>query len=149
MRLAVREGEGKVVPEMDLSSPRVSRPKQPAAVGCLKAGLRCAAPCRRERTPPEVRAQRERERELRELDRDTRTVFAYNLNLRAEERDLFALFASAGGVGAQGPARAHALLAACCWGRAAGGERRSRQARLLPAAVPQPAPSRLQGSGRS
>ena len=34
--------------------------------------------CRKERTPPEVREQRERERELRELDRDIRTVFAFN-----------------------------------------------------------------------
>ena len=39
----------------------------------------------RERTPPEVREQRERERELKELDRDIRTVFAYNLPLRADE----------------------------------------------------------------
>lgn len=43
-----------------------------------------------------MRAARERERELQELDRDTRTVFAYNLNLRAEERELFALFSTAG-----------------------------------------------------
>ncbi len=49
-----------------------------------------------------MRAAKERERELRELDRDTRTVFAYNLNLRAEERDMFALFASAGAAGTLG-----------------------------------------------
>lgn len=52
----------------------------------------------RERTPPEVREQREREKELKELDRDTRTVFAYNLNLKAEERDLFEFFSRAGRV---------------------------------------------------
>lgn len=58
---------------------------------CLPAG-------RREKTPPEVREAREREKELRELDRDTRTVFAYNLNLKAEERDLFEFFSQAGEV---------------------------------------------------
>lgn len=52
----------------------------------------------REKTPPEVKEQRERERELKELDRDTRTVFAYNLNLKAEERDLFEFFSKAGKV---------------------------------------------------
>ncbi len=52
--------------------------------------------CRRERTPPEVREQREKERELKELDRDIRTVFAYNLPLKAEERDLFEFFSKAG-----------------------------------------------------
>ena len=36
----------------------------------------------RERTPPEVREARESERELKELDRDIRTVFAYNLPLQ-------------------------------------------------------------------
>ncbi|EIE25597.1 splicing factor, CC1-like protein [Coccomyxa subellipsoidea C-169] len=51
---------------------------------------------RRERTPPEVREQREKERELKELDRDIRTVFAYNLPLKAEERDLFEFFSKAG-----------------------------------------------------
>lgn len=53
---------------------------------------------RRERTPPEVREQRERERELMELDRDIRTVFAYNLNLRADEKDIFKFFSKAGTV---------------------------------------------------
>lgn len=53
---------------------------------------------RRERTPPEVREQREKERELRELDRDIRTVFAYNLPLKADERDLFNFFAKAGSI---------------------------------------------------
>ncbi|KAK9908927.1 hypothetical protein WJX75_004772 [Coccomyxa subellipsoidea] len=51
---------------------------------------------RRERTPPEVREQREKERELKELDRDIRTVFAYNLPLKADERDLFEFFSKAG-----------------------------------------------------
>ena len=47
-------------------------------------------------TPPEVREQRERERELMELDRDIRTIFAYNLPLRATEKELFQFFSSAG-----------------------------------------------------
>lgn len=55
-------------------------------------------PPRREVTPPEVRAAREREKELAELDRDIRTVFAYNLNLKAEEKDLFQFFSTAGKV---------------------------------------------------
>lgn len=42
--------------------------------------------------------QRERERELKELDKDTRTVFAYNLNLKADEKDLFEFFCRAGTV---------------------------------------------------
>ncbi len=54
--------------------------------------------CRKERTPPEVREQRERERELRELDRDIRTVFAFNLPLKADERNLFEFFSKAGQV---------------------------------------------------
>jgi hypothetical protein len=49
-------------------------------------------------TPPEVREQREKERELKELDRDIRTVFAYNLPLKADERDLFEFFSKAGTV---------------------------------------------------
>lgn len=55
-------------------------------------------PKRRERTPPEVREQREREKELEALDRDTRTVFAYNLPLKADERDIFEFFSQAGKV---------------------------------------------------
>ena len=55
-------------------------------------------PVPREVTPPEVRAAREREKELAELDRDIRTVFAYNLNLKAEEKDLFQFFSTAGKV---------------------------------------------------
>ena len=51
---------------------------------------------RREPTPPEVKEQRERERELMELDRDIRTIFAYNLPLKAGEKELFQFFASAG-----------------------------------------------------
>lgn len=51
---------------------------------------------RREVTPPEVKEQRERERELMELDRDTRTIFAYNLPLKATEKELFQFFSSAG-----------------------------------------------------
>ena len=47
---------------------------------------------RREPTPPEVRLQREKEKELAELERATRTVFAYNLNIKAEERDIFEFF---------------------------------------------------------
>ena len=60
--------------------------------------LQGAGCCRREVTPPEVRAAREREKELAELDRDIRTVFAYNLNLKAEEKDLFQFFSTAGKV---------------------------------------------------
>lgn len=43
-----------------------------------------------------MREQREKERELKELDRDIRTVFAYNLPLKADERDLFEFFSKAG-----------------------------------------------------
>ena len=45
-----------------------------------------------------MREQRERERELRELDRDIRTVFAFNLPLKADERNLFEFFSKAGQV---------------------------------------------------
>ncbi len=45
-----------------------------------------------------MREAREKERELRELDRDIRTVFAYNLPLKADERDLFEFFSGAGTV---------------------------------------------------
>jgi RNA-binding protein 39 len=44
---------------------------------------------KRDATPPH-------ERELRELDRDTRTVFAFNLNLKASEKELFQFFVTAG-----------------------------------------------------
>ncbi|GLC42235.1 hypothetical protein PLESTB_000645800 [Pleodorina starrii] len=52
----------------------------------------------RERTPPEVRAAREAEKELREMERSTRTAFAYNLNLKADERDIYQLFSKVGKV---------------------------------------------------
>ncbi|KAF6259385.1 splicing factor, CC1-like protein [Scenedesmus sp. NREL 46B-D3] len=52
----------------------------------------------RDLTPPEVRAAREKERELKELERATRTVFAFNLNIKADERDIFEFFAKAGEV---------------------------------------------------
>mmetsp|Transcript_44573 Transcript_44573/g.113909 ORF Transcript_44573/g.113909 Transcript_44573/m.113909 type:complete len:567 (+) Transcript_44573:139-1839(+) len=55
-------------------------------------------PARRERTPPEVRAQREAQRELEALERDTRTVFAYNVNTKADDRDIFEFFSQAGTV---------------------------------------------------
>jgi RNA-binding protein 39 len=45
-----------------------------------------------------VRAARERERELKELERATRTVFVYNLNNKADERDIFEFFSKAGEV---------------------------------------------------
>ncbi|KAL4858455.1 RNA-binding protein 39 [Chlorella vulgaris] len=51
---------------------------------------------RREITPPEVRAERQQQAELEALDRDTRTVFAYNLPLRAEEKEIFQFFMKAG-----------------------------------------------------
>ncbi|KXZ45570.1 hypothetical protein GPECTOR_53g156 [Gonium pectorale] len=56
----------------------------------------CAS--RRSPTPPAERLAREKERELRELERATRTIFAYNLSLRADERDLFEFFSKVGRV---------------------------------------------------
>jgi hypothetical protein len=53
---------------------------------------------RREVTPPEVRAERAAAAEFEALDRDVRTVFAYNLSLKAEEKDIFQFFARAGPV---------------------------------------------------
>mmetsp|Transcript_19465 Transcript_19465/g.37288 ORF Transcript_19465/g.37288 Transcript_19465/m.37288 type:complete len:572 (-) Transcript_19465:848-2563(-) len=44
------------------------------------------------------REAEERQRELEELDRDTRTVFAYNLSTKAGERDMFEFFSQAGSV---------------------------------------------------
>ncbi len=35
---------------------------------------------------------REKERELRELERATRTIFVFNLSLKVDERDLFEFF---------------------------------------------------------
>lgn len=49
-------------------------------------------------TPPEERLARERERELRALERAARTVFVTNVNLRADERDLFQFFSKVGKV---------------------------------------------------
>ena len=69
-----------------------------AVHACDGSSAELAVSCRKERTPPEVREQRERERELRELDRDIRTVFAFNLPLKADERDLFEFFSKAGQV---------------------------------------------------
>ncbi len=60
-------------------------------------------PRRRSPTPPEVRAERERQAELEALDRDVRTVFAYNLSLKADEKDIFQFFIRAGGCGREGP----------------------------------------------
>ncbi|KAL6766538.1 hypothetical protein ACKKBG_A36425 [Auxenochlorella protothecoides x Auxenochlorella symbiontica] len=58
--------------------------------------FRRSPPRRREPTPPEVRVQRAREKEMEKMDRDMRTIFAYNLALRAEEQDLFGFFVAAG-----------------------------------------------------
>ena len=58
----------------------------------------CSFRGRRERTPPEERLAREKEKELKEMDRATRTVFACNLNLKADERDIFKFFSQAGTV---------------------------------------------------
>lgn len=64
-----------------------------------------ALSCRRSPTPPEVRLQRERERELAELERATRTVFAFNINIKADERDIFGFFSKAGQVHRRGRAQ--------------------------------------------
>lgn len=62
----------------------------------------CASPAllspRSERLRLEKRQQEQRERELQELDRDTRTVFAFNVSTKADERDLFEFFTAAGTV---------------------------------------------------
>ena len=75
------------------------------------SGLRRPPP--RAPTPPEVIEAREREKELKELDRDTRTVFAYNLNLKADERDLFEFFSQAGEVRTVGLTDGRAACDAC------------------------------------
>lgn len=46
----------------------------------------------------EEREEQERQRELEELDRDTRTVFAYNLSTKADERNIYEFFSQAGPV---------------------------------------------------
>ncbi|PSC72790.1 Splicing factor isoform 1 [Micractinium conductrix] len=51
---------------------------------------------RRSLTPPEVRAERERKAALEDLDREARTVFAFNLPLKAEEKEIFQFFVRAG-----------------------------------------------------
>ncbi len=43
-----------------------------------------------------MRLAREKERELKELERATRTVFAYNISLKAGEREIFDFFSGAG-----------------------------------------------------
>jgi RNA-binding protein 39 len=68
--------------------------------------------CRRDFTPPDVRAAREKERELKELERATRTVFAFNLNIKADERDIFEFFSKAGEVRAV--VDQLVLCSACC-----------------------------------
>uniref|UniRef100_A0A7S0RKZ5 RRM domain-containing protein n=1 Tax=Chlamydomonas leiostraca TaxID=1034604 RepID=A0A7S0RKZ5_9CHLO len=52
----------------------------------------------RDRTPDAVRIQREKEQELKDLERTVRTIMVMNLNLRAEERDIFEFFVKAGGI---------------------------------------------------
>lgn len=56
----------------------------------------------REITPPEERLardeERRREKELKEMERAARTVFATNVNLKADERDIFKWFSQAGTV---------------------------------------------------
>lgn len=47
---------------------------------------------RRERTPDAVRMQREKEQELKDLERTVRTIMVMNLNLKADERDIFDFF---------------------------------------------------------
>ena len=43
---------------------------------------------RRDRSPPEDRLAREKERELKELERATRTIFASNINLKVSMRGM-------------------------------------------------------------
>lgn len=63
-----------------------------------RGGYERYEPRRRERTPPEARAAREAEKELREMERSTRTAFAHNLSLKADERDIYELFSKVGKV---------------------------------------------------
>ncbi|PNH05905.1 RNA-binding protein 39 [Tetrabaena socialis] len=83
----------------------------------LERGIRPRTPPRRRSpTPPEDRlareVAREKERELRELERATRTVFAYGLSHLVDERDLFDLFSKPPGAAGGGEAEAAAALAA-------------------------------------
>lgn len=52
-----------------------------AFCSCLPGRFR-----RRDRSPPEDRLAREKERELKELERATRTIFASNINLKVSVR---------------------------------------------------------------
>jgi RNA-binding protein 39 len=58
----------------------------------------CSLRTRSARKRAEKREAEARQRELEELDRDTRTVFAYNVSTKADERDLFEFFTKAGTV---------------------------------------------------
>eukprot|EP00195_Chlamydomonas_chlamydogama_P016097 CAMPEP_0202891702 /NCGR_PEP_ID=MMETSP1392-20130828/1696_1 /ASSEMBLY_ACC=CAM_ASM_000868 /TAXON_ID=225041 /ORGANISM="Chlamydomonas chlamydogama, Strain SAG 11-48b" /LENGTH=493 /DNA_ID=CAMNT_0049575531 /DNA_START=40 /DNA_END=1521 /DNA_ORIENTATION=+ len=49
-------------------------------------------------TPPEERAAKAQEKELRDMERATRTLFVSNVNLRADEKDVFKFFSQAGRV---------------------------------------------------
>ncbi len=79
---------------------------RPAAALRFPAPARADAPraCRLPRRFRSTRRRNEkreaeaRARELEELDRDTRTVFAYNVSTKADERDLFEFFTKAGKV---------------------------------------------------
>ncbi len=51
---------------------------------------------KRDPTPPEVKAEREKEAELKKLEKAARTIMAMNLNLRAEEKEIFQFFSAAG-----------------------------------------------------
>eukprot|EP01026_Neomeris_dumetosa_P059119 TRINITY_DN5518_c0_g1_i4.p2 TRINITY_DN5518_c0_g1~~TRINITY_DN5518_c0_g1_i4.p2 ORF type:complete len:530 (+),score=86.01 TRINITY_DN5518_c0_g1_i4:141-1592(+) len=53
---------------------------------------------RRESPPPKDSKEREQERELEGLEKDARTVFAYNLALKAGEREIYEFFSRAGTV---------------------------------------------------
>ncbi|GAX73040.1 hypothetical protein CEUSTIGMA_g492.t1 [Chlamydomonas eustigma] len=47
---------------------------------------------KREQLTPEERAVREQEKEIKDMERATRTVFVSNVNLRADEKDVFMFF---------------------------------------------------------
>lgn len=63
---------------------------------------RHATPCtprrrpEREKTPPEVQMARQKEQELKELERTVRTIMVMNLNLKAEEEQVFDFFSRVG-----------------------------------------------------
>lgn len=66
-----------------------------------------------------MRLAREKERELKELERATRTVFAFNLNIKADERDIWEFFSKVGAakdggmLGSCLPPRCRSCLAWC------------------------------------